>query len=183
MKNFPLLKTIRVNPRMVNFLNRKFEQYKSVHPSWEDDNAFQDSGYQTPNLLEWEDEEYQNYIKNGPLKRLVNSHISCEWEYRWNHVLDYDKGHGQMAVHNHAATEDFVVFIYLKTCKTGETVFYLNGWAPGRTRFVILPKVGLGAVFAASTNHEGVYTGENKRLFVCGVKLIQPADVLYMPLI
>ena len=76
-----------------------------------------------------------------------------------------------MGAHVHKYNEDFVLFIYLKTCKTGETVFYLNEQYPERTLVSITPTENVGAIFSSLVMHEGKYTKEKKRIFVCGIKM------------
>ena len=174
MIDFPLLKTFKVNLRVVYFLNRKFDQYKKNYPSWEIQNNFNNSGYQTPNLLSWDDKEYQNFLKNK-LRRIIHPFIKGSWEYHWTHFLCYNVG-GEMGLHNHKHNEDFVLFIYLKTCKTGETVFYLNDQYPERTLVSIIPTKNVGAIFSSLVMHEGKYTKENKRIFVCGIKMLNTVE-------
>ena len=102
---------------------------------------------------------------------LICKYVSCVWDYHYIHFLDYDKG-GRMELHNHKEHEDFVLFIYLKTCQSGQTVFYLNDLFPERTTISVTPKENLGAVFSAMVDHEGLYTKEHKRIFVCGIKML-----------
>ena len=170
MNDFSLLKTFEVDPKFGSFLNRKFEEYRSSHPPWTKDDGFNISGYQTPNLLSWDDKEYQNFIVSD-VDNLICKYVPCVWDYHYIHFLDYDKG-GRMELHNHKEHEDFVLFIYLKTCQSGQTVFYLNDLFPERTTISVTPKENLGAVFSAMVDHEGLHTKEHKRIFVCGIKML-----------
>ena len=50
-----------------------------------------------------------------------------------------------MDYHQHLHNEDFVLFIYLKDCKDGNTVFHLNNFDSEfayRTKFEIQPREG-----------------------------------------
>ena len=178
--NFPLLKTFEVDASIIDFLNRKFEEYSSITPSNDSsDNAFTDesynSGYQTDNILNWEDVEYQKFIK-GELFDLVSKNLCLDKnkiEYFWIHMLDYRVG-GKMDCHRHNHNEDFVIFIYLKTCSSGDTVFYLNDYCQeymNRTTVKITPKQNLGVCFSSMVLHKGEITEQNKRIFVCGIKI------------
>ena len=172
MVDFPLLKTFNIESTVGSFLNKKFEKFRKIYPSsWKErgGNKYKDSGYQTPNILFWEEDEYQSFLKNN-LCDIINDFLKCDWEYHWIHFLDYDVG-GEMGAHVHKHNEDFVLFIYLKTCITGETVFYLNDQSPERTLVSITPTENVGAIFSSLIMHEGKYTKENKRIFVCGIKM------------
>ena len=171
MIDFPLLKTFNTESTVGSFLNKKFEKYRKLHPlSWEEKNAFDTkTGYQTPNLLLWEEDDYQSFLKNE-LSDIINGLLKCNWEYHWTHFVDYDAG-GEMGPHHHKHNEDFALFIYLKTCKTGQTVFYLNDQYPQRSLVSITPTENLGAIFSALVVHRGKYTQEKKRIFVCGIKM------------
>jgi len=133
------------------------------------------SGYQTNNILFWNDFEYQNFITNSLLE-IISKNLNVDKnsiEYFWNHFLEYQNG-GKMDLHKHFHNEDFVIFIYLKTCKTGQTIFYLNDYSvesKKRTSIELLPISGTGAIFSSLVLHEGKFTTENKRIFVVGVKI------------
>ena len=119
--NIPFLKTFQVESAITDFLNRKFEQYKITFENIDRDNAFEGEGYQTGNLLEWEDEEYDNFRR----KELLNltSHFfemdefydngNIRIQFFYNHMLEYGKG-TSMLKHTHKHNEDFVMFIYFK---------------------------------------------------------------------
>jgi len=177
--NFPLLKTFTVDDNIVKFLNQKFDYYSSSHQMDEDETAFNNesikSGYQTSNLLYWEDLEYKNFL-NNELLEIISRNLSINKnniEYFWTHMLEYQHG-GKMDSHKHSHNEDFVIFIYLKTCKSGQTVFYLNDHCEEymeRTSVELLPVSGLGAIFSSLVLHKGKFTKENKRIFVAGVRV------------
>jgi hypothetical protein len=178
--NFPLLKTFEVDASITEFLNQKFEEYSSINSSNDNHhtaftNESYNSGYQTGNLLNWEDAEYQKFIK-GELFDLVSENLCLDKnkiEYFWNHMLDYHVG-GKMDYHRHDQNEDFVIFIYLKTCSSGDTVFYLNDYCQeyvDRTTVRITPKKNLGVCFSSIVLHKGEITEQNKRIFVCGIRI------------
>jgi len=178
--DFPLLRTFSVDDNIVRFLNKKFDYYYCISPESSDkSNYFNNinikSGYQTDNLLNWSDSEYQNFL-NTDLLEIISKNLGIgknNIEYFWTHMLEYQNG-GKMDAHRHFHNEDFVIFIYLKTCKTGETVFYLNDYCQEykeRTSIEILPVSGSGAIFSSLVLHEGKYTEENKRIFVAGVRI------------
>ena len=78
-----------------------------------------------------------------------------------------------MDLHNHWINEDFVMFIYLKTCSSGRTIFYLNDYSEEsakRTCVGIMPKKNLAAIFSSLIPHEGEFCNENKKIFVVGIK-------------
>ena len=179
MIDFPLLKTFHVESSTVDFLNLKFEQYKIDHDS--DDlqtffnNKTQTSGYQTENLLDWNDDEYQNFLDSSLLE-IISSNLNVPpnkiWYY-WTHMLEYYDG-GFLGVHNHKHNEDFVVFIYLNDCDDGETTFFLNDHCEEyreRTKIKIMPKKYLGACFSSLVMHQGEITTSNKKIFVAGVRV------------
>jgi hypothetical protein len=177
--NFPLLKTFSVNNDIVNFLNQKFDQYIKSHECNKEITCFNNqninSGYQTDNLLTWGDSEYQTFLKTILLKIISQNLLVNEnqIEYFWTHMLEYKNG-GAMGEHKHYHNEDFVFFIYLKTCQSGETIFYLNDYCQeymDRTSVKIMPTSGKGAIFSSLVLHEGKYTEENKRIFVCGMRV------------
>lgn len=179
--NFPLLKTFNVDSDIVVFLNRKFKEYEESHLPDNSKTTFSNSdyqsGYQTSNLLEWDDDEYKKFI-NNKLFDLISENISIEKnkiEYYWNHILDYRNG-GKISIHNHMHNEDFVFFIYLSNCNSGNTIFYLNNYDEKsfqRTTFKVKPKKNLAACFSSLILHEGEFTLENKRVFVAGIRIKQ----------
>jgi hypothetical protein len=166
--NYPLLKTVEVNEYLTDFLNKKFYYYiKTVG---------KEGQKTTPNLLLWQDEEYQNFLNNEILN-LISKEFSIKKEeikYVWTHMLEYKHG-GKLEAHNHMHNEDFVFFIYLSSCESsGETVFYLNGYnkdSKERTEIFVRPKKNLGVCFSALLTHEGVESYEGKRIFVVGFRL------------
>lgn len=177
--NFPLLKTFEVSPLIIEFLNRKFDEYKKNHQSMEHHTEFFnddiDSGYQTKNLLFWEDVEYKEFI-NTQLLELVSNQLLIpknKITYYWNHMLEYIDG-GEMGCHNHCHNEDFVLFIYLNTCNTGNTVFFLNDFNEEyskRTSISLKPQKNIGAIFSSLVMHKGEYTEENKKIYVVGIRI------------
>ena len=184
MINFPLLKTFEVESSVTDFLNEKLEQYRNLYDDEyinnnADRNAFtneeKNSGYQTLNLLEWDDQELNNFRENKLLD-IISFQIGIDKSkvsYHWMHMLEYENG-GSMDYHNHMHNEDYVLFIYLETCNSGETVFHLNHSNPeysDRTKIKVKPKKNLAAVFSALVMHKGEYTEENKKIFVVGVRI------------
>jgi hypothetical protein len=77
MLNYPLLKTVEVNEYLTDFLNKKFYYYiKTVG---------KEGQKTTPNLLLWQDEEYQNFLNNEILN-LISKEFSInkeEIKYVW----------------------------------------------------------------------------------------------------
>jgi len=179
MIDYPLLKTFDVDSSIVDFLNKKFHQYKFDHESDNLQTFFnnqnQTSGYQTQNLLNWEDDEYQYFLDTSVLD-IISSVLNIEKDriwYWWTHMLEYSDG-GFLGVHNHKHNEDFVVFIYLNDCDDGETTFFLNDDCEEyreRTKIKILPRKNLGACFSSLVMHQGEITTSNKRIFVAGVRI------------
>lgn len=177
--DFPLLRTFSVDDKIVEFLNKKFDLHFNSHNCSEDITFFNinrtDFGYETSNLLTWEDLEYQDFLNNDLLK-IISENLGipeCNIEYFWVHILEYQNG-GKLDPHKHKQNEDFVIFIYLKTCNTGETVFYLNDYCleyKKRTTVEILPKSGTASIFSSLILHEGKFTKESKRIFVAGVRV------------
>lgn len=175
--NFPLLKTFDVSPQTTEFLNRKFDEYKDCNPPYNlNKNQFdQSKGYQTGNLLLWEDKEFQEFIEFDT-KHLISSHLeidNSQVSYHWIHVLDYEKG-GSMGYHTHMHNEDFVLFLYLKDCNSGDTVFHLNHHNEEyamRTQVSVKPKEHNAALFSSLILHKGEHTEENKRIFVVGIRV------------
>ena len=175
--NIPSLKTFQVESRITDFLNIKFEEYQNTFPSGSllpEDNF--KGGYQTGNLLEWEDEEYDNFRR----KELLNltSHLfemdkPFKIQFFYNHMLKYGKG-SSMGKHTHIHNEDYVMFIYLNDCNDGHTGFYLNDYEPEykeRTTVMVKPTKNTGVFFHAGIPHEGFPTYENKKIFVMGIRI------------
>jgi len=93
--------------------------------------------------------------------------------YFWNHMLEYNNG-GEMDYHKHYHNEDFVLFIYLSSCSTGNTVFHLNDYNEeysNRTVIKLKPEKEMGAIFSSLILHKGEYTEENKRIYVVGIRV------------
>ena len=175
--DYPLLRTFEVSPSIVDFLNRKFDEYQGTHQSMEDHNSFVNdkinSGYQTGNLLDWGDEEYKEFIDTQLLELISNQLLipKNKITYHWNHMLEYIDG-GEMGYHNHCNNEDFVLFIYLSSCNTGHTVFHLNNFNDEsfkRTTVSLTPQKNIGALFSSLIMHKGEYTDENKKIYVAGI--------------
>ena len=177
--NIPSVKTFEVESRITDFLNRKFEEYQKIFPPSDvyfPINSFKGEGYQSGNLLEWGDEEYNNFARND-LWNLISSLFEVDNPYRmmffFNHMMKYGKG-TSMATHTHTHNEDFVMFIYLNDCDDGHTAFYLNDDEPEykeRTTVKVKPTKNTGVLFHAGIPHEGFPTYENKKIFVCGIRI------------
>lgn len=175
--DFPLLRTFEVSDSFTSFLNEKFDQYKKENSSYDEvKNSFDEkNGYQTMNLVNWGDEEFGKFVDER-LAELISSQLGIDRSgvsYHWIHFLDYEKG-GSMGYHNHIHNEDFVLFIYLKDCNSGSTVFHLNNFKQeytDRTQIEILPKKNHAALFSAYLMHKGKHTKENKRIFVVGIRV------------
>jgi len=177
--NIPSLKTFQVESRITDFLNRKFEEYQKVFPPLDmyyPDNSFKGEGYQTGNLFEWEDEEYDNFKRNE-LFNLTSHFFEIDTPFRiqcvYNHMMEYGKG-TSMVKHTHTHNEDFVMFIYLNDCDDGHTAFYLNDDEPEykeRTTVMVKPTKNTGVFFHAGIPHEGFPTYENKKIFVMGIRI------------
>ena len=179
--NYPLLKTIEVKEDIIDFLNKKFDSYiENDQEQDSTDTCFSrthEGGFQTSNLLEWEDDEHQNFL-NTEILNLIHEKFGFEKErieYKWNHMLQYGDG-GSMERHNHMHNEDFVIFIYLNTCKSsGNTNFYLNHHneeSLKRSKVSVRPQKGTGVCFSALLLHEGEESYEEKRIFVVGFRLV-----------
>ena len=128
--NYPLLKNFKVDAEITNFLIKKYEEYRKTNVmSWQEDTAFsnkdKNSGYQTSNMLYWDNDEFQSFLNNKFFAFVSNELGSNNLSYFWAHYLEY-KGGGSMDIHKHCHNEDFVLFVYLSTCQTGNTIFYLN---------------------------------------------------------
>ena len=176
--NIPSLKTFQVESAITDFLNRKFEEYQNTFPSvgiYYPEGNFK-GGYQTGNLLEWEDKEYDNFKKKELLNltfNLFEMDKSCRIQFFFNHMLEYGKG-SSMVNHTHIHNEDFVMFIYLNDCNDGHTGFYLNDFKPEykeRTTVMVKPIKNTGVFFHAGIPHEGFPTYENKKIFVSGIRI------------
>ena len=177
--NIPSLKTFEVNSKITDFLNRKFEQYKKSFPPsdrYYPKNCFKGDGFQTGNILEWQDDEYQHFLKNE-CSELIADIFEVDYDYKvdffFHHMLEYDEG-TSMTLHTHDHNEDFVIFIYLNDCNDGQTVFYLNDKKDEfkeRTTVVVKPTKNMGVVFHAGIAHEGLPTYEHKKVFVCGIRI------------
>ncbi len=175
--DFPLIRTFEVSPLLTSFLNKKFDQYKKEEDGRYNPNSNfdQEKGYQSENLLDWGDKKFENFI-DSELKKLVSNQLKLDeskFSYHWIHFLDYEKG-GSMEYHNHAHNEDFVMFVYLKDCDGGETVFNLNNYDEDsfkRTQVSIRPSKDRAAIFSSLVYHCGKHTEEEKRIFVVGIKI------------
>ena len=176
--NFPLLKTFDVSSSITSFLEKILIKYVN-RVGWDKRDIYnsfdKNKGRQTWNLLEWDDEEFKNFTENELLD-LISSHLEIDKSkvsYTWIHFLSYENG-GSMELHKHWHNEDFVLFIYLKTCSSGRTIFYLNDFNEEhviRTPVGILPKKNLAAIFSSLILHEGEFCNENKQIFVVGIKV------------
>ena len=174
--NIPALKTFEVESRITNFLNKKFDEYQKDFPFLDSNPCFRGKGYLTGNLLEWKNEEYNDFRKKE-LLNLIYNFLEIDNFYQiqisFNHMMKYGKGNS-MACHNHLHNEDFVMFIYLNDCDDGHTQFYLNETQPKykeRTSLKIQPKKNTGVFFHAGISHEGLPTNENKKIFVTGIRI------------
>jgi hypothetical protein len=74
--NFPLLKTFDVSSSITSFLEKIFNRV-----GWDNNagkNCFDKSrGYQTSNLLKWDNEEFKNFTENELLD-LISSHLEMD---------------------------------------------------------------------------------------------------------
>ena len=178
--DFPLLKTFQVDSKTIDFLNQKREQYfkeGSTRPA-ENDIYISDTGRFTNNLVDWDDKEYKQFIKDILLDNIANLlNLSPEKvDLYFQHIFDYKEG-GYVKPHNHAHVEDFVVIIYLNTCDKGKTIFYLNKEQnyptkrSDKTKIEISPIKGDGVCFSSLLVHEAELTSESKKIFVVGVRV------------
>lgn len=176
--NYPLLNSFNVDEEITEQLIKSYTLYKELNPMADKDkNNFSNnekySGYQTSNLLHWENNEFQSFLKNI-FYNCVSKQLGTNlFSYYWAHYLEYENG-GSMDIHKHWHNEDFVLFIYLSTCSTGHTVFYLNDYNKEhmeRTCVRIPPVKGTGACFSSLLAHEGEFTYESKKIFVVGIRL------------
>ena len=64
--DFPLLKTFKLDPHSINFLIRKCNQYFKECPTIPAENKFyiSDTGQFTHNLVDWDDKEYKQFVKD-----------------------------------------------------------------------------------------------------------------------
>ena len=177
--NIPSFKTFKVDDKIIDFLNRKFKQYQETFPPsdrYYPKNCFKGEGYQTGNILEWQDDEYQQFLRKE-CSQLIDDIFEVDYPYKveffFHHMLEYGKG-TSMPLHTHDHNEDFVVFIYLNDCSDGQTVFYLNDKKDEfkeRTSVIVKPTKNMGVVFHAGISHEGLPTYQNKKVFVCGIRI------------
>ena len=178
--DFPLLKTFQVDSKTIDFLNQKREQYfkeGSTRPA-ENDIYISDTGRFTNNLVDWDDKEYKQFIKDILLDNIANLlNLSPEKvDLYFQHIFDYKEG-GYVKPHNHAHVEDFVVIVYLNTCDKGKTIFYLNKEQnypterSDKTKIEISPIKGDGVCFSSLLMHEAELTSESKKIFVVGVRI------------
>jgi len=178
--DFPLLKTFQVDSKTIDFLNQKREQYfkeGSTRPA-ENDIYISDTGRFTNNLVDWDDKEYKQFIKDILLDNIANLlNLSREKvDLYFQHIFDYKEG-GYVKPHNHAHVEDFVVIIYLNTCDKGKTTFYFNKEQfhdtprSNQTKVEISPIKGNGVCFSSLLVHEAELTSESKKIFVVGVRI------------
>ena len=175
--NFPLLKKFTVNEEITEFLLKKNKEYIEQNPiPLQEPTGFsndkKNSGYQSSNLLLWEDKEFQFFIREKLYDFICKNLGIPGIRYYWVHILEYENG-GSMDIHDHKHNEDFVFFIYLSSCQTGDTIFYLNDESMKRTSVRIKPEKGMGACFSSLLPHKGEYTEENKKIFVVGLRVQQ----------
>jgi hypothetical protein len=177
--DFPLLKTLEINENIVDFLDKKFYEFslsnKLISAKESNDPVYiSDTGVHTGNLCLWDDLEYKNFI-NTEILNLCSKQLNIDSKFiniHYTHFFDYRKG-GKVNLHNHIFSEDFVLFVYMNTCSSGETVFYLNPDLSYKlnTQVKIKPTRGLGAVFSSMLFHEVEFTSEPKKIFVIGIKI------------
>ena len=176
--NYPLLKNFKVDAEITNFLIKKYEEYRRTNNmSWQENTAFsnqdKNSGYQTPNMLDWDNNEFQSFLKDKFFAFVSNELGSNNLSYFWAHYLEYEGG-GSMDIHKHCHNEDFVLFVYLSTCQTGNTIFYLNDFNVEYMQRIcvkVRPIKNTGTCFSSLLAHEGEFTEENKKIFVVGLRL------------
>jgi len=175
--DFPLFKTFKIDISIVDFLNRKFEEYARSMPLYQADNRvyISETGQFTSNLLQWDDEEYGRFVKDQ-LIQIVSTELRINqdsFSLYYNHFFDYNQG-GYVNPHEHSEFEDFVLIFYLNDVKCGgETCFYLNSHPNHRyrTSFKITPTKSLVVGFSSGLFHSVEWTDEPKRVFVVGVRV------------
>ena len=175
--NYPLLKKFTVDEKITDQLIKTYNFYRELNPNaFSEINRFsneeKNSGYQTPNLLEWQDEEFQIFLNNDFFKFVSDQLGTSKFSYYWVHYLEYENG-GSMDIHRHWHNEDFVLFVYLSTCNSGHTVLYLNDYNQEhmeRTCIRVQPIKGTGTCFSSLLAHKGEFTYENKKIFVVGLR-------------
>tara|TARA_B100000287_G_scaffold367763_1_gene363674 strand:+ start:35 stop:589 length:555 start_codon:yes stop_codon:yes gene_type:complete len=174
--NLPLIKEFDVDLELVSFLNKKYRDYilgNQILYDAEKRIYMSDTGVYTGNLLEWENEEYQDFVK-GKLTDIVSEELNLskdQFNHWFNHIFDY-QGSGYVREHRHEQSEEFTLLFYLKTCTSGNTVFYLNTWDDERrerTAISFTPTAGKGIVFSGLVNHSVEDVTEGKRIFAAGV--------------
>jgi len=154
--DFPLLKNIKVIPDTVEFLNRKFEQFSKEQTLHSGDNIFvSKTGVHTGNLCNWKDQEFTTFL-NKTLLDLCSQQLDLPKEkiyVHFTHFFDYGEG-GEVRIHHHADSEDFVLFVYTNTCSEGCTIFYLNDRSKDTTEVKIKPIYGEGVIFSSLVQHK-----------------------------
>lgn len=175
--NYPLLKTFTVDSSITNFLNKKFDQYCESNILFPAENEvyMSDTGKFTQNLLLWDDEEYQEFVKTI-LNDVISNTLSLNsknFYIHFIHIFDYNKG-GYVKEHKHDHAEDYVFIFYLNNCNTGKTIFFLNNFSEfdkKRTSIEINPIKNNGVCFSSMLMHKAEYTDNPKRIFVVGIKI------------
>ncbi len=185
--DFPLLRSFKVEWEVTRFLKRKYREYqeqeKKLNPA-DNEVYISDSGIFTDNLVEWEDEEYQAFLKNNLLPNISQQlKISPDRiDIFYNHIFDYKEG-GHALPHTHQHVEDFVSIIYLTDVKEGgRTIFYLNDGKDcknseerkefrERTIVKFVASERHGVIFSSMLEHEAELTTERKLVFVVGIKV------------
>ncbi len=176
--DFPLFKDFEVDSEFVSFMNRKYRDYilsnGTIHVA--DQNVYiSPTGCYTSNLLEWENEEYEEFAE-GKLMDIASEQLGLDksqFYLHHNHIFDY-QGSGFVRPHNHEYAEDFVLLFYLNTCTSGETVFILNNsrpWNTERTSIKITPVAGRAVCFSSLLVHRVEPCTEGKRIFAVGIKI------------
>jgi hypothetical protein len=174
--NLPLLKEFDVDLELVTFLNKKYRDYiigNQMLYKAEKRIYMSDTGVYTGNLLEWENEEYQDFVK-GKLTHIASEQLGLEkdqFTHHFNHFFDYH-GSGYVRDHWHEESEEFTILFYLNTSTSGNTVFYLNTWDDERrkrTAISFTPTVGKAVIFSGLLHHSVEEVTDDKRIFAAGI--------------
>ena len=175
--NLPLLKEFDVDLKLVSFLNKKYRDYiLDNQPLWPAEKRIymSDTGSYTSNLLTWENEEWDDFVK-GKLTDIVSEQLCLEkkqFYHHYNHVFDY-RGSGYVKEHWHEEAEEFTLLFYLNTCTSGQTTFHLNTWDEERrerTAISFMPTAGKALIFSGLIHHKVEECTEGKRIFAAGIR-------------
>jgi|DEB0MinimDraft_10_1074344.scaffolds.fasta_scaffold63213_1 Rps23 Pro-64 3,4-dihydroxylase Tpa1-like proline 4-hydroxylase len=167
---FPDLYEFSVGENIVNFFNEKFDIYSKNTKYLRDKNTcLTVNGVQTWNILAFRQKDI--FEKLNELKPELEKKSNTQLDYVCCHLIEYNKG-GYQLPHNHEATENFSVIIYLNDCiKGGETVFKLEKLGEIVIN-TVTPKKGKAVLFNSSIVHESKPCLETKRVLVVGTKFV-----------